>query len=93
MTCSRVVIGIPMEPKATGAVLAIRARAQACRGLKRSCTRIAAVIATGAPKPATPSRNDPKANAIRITWIRGSGAIAARLSRRASKCPRCTVSW
>src|ERR1017187_7718978 len=33
VTCSSVVIGIPSDPNATGAVLAMSARPEACKGL------------------------------------------------------------
>ena len=36
--------------------------------------KIAAVTATGVPNPAMPSTKAPKAKAMRINWIRASGA-------------------
>ena len=47
-------IGIPMAPKATGAVLTIRHSPAAYSGLKPSPTSSAAVIATGAPETGGP---------------------------------------
>ena len=63
-----------MLPKATGAVLAMSDNPLAWIGEKPSWRSNAAVIATGAPNPAAPSINAPKQKAMRITWIRGSGA-------------------
>ena len=45
-------IGMPIAPNATGAVFAIRHRPAAYSGLKPRPTSSAAVMATGAPKPA-----------------------------------------
>ena len=56
-------IGTPIAPNATGAVLAIKQRPAAVNGLKPSPTNRAAEIATGAPKPAAPSKNAPNENA------------------------------
>jgi hypothetical protein len=74
VTWLSVVIGMPNEPNATGAVFAINARHDACKGRNPSWIRIAPVIATGAPNPAMPSMNAPKEKAMRITCTRGSGA-------------------
>ncbi|MNZ48820.1 hypothetical protein D3C78_665730 [compost metagenome] len=60
VTCPATRIGMPIAPNATGAVLTIRHRPAAYNGLKPSPTSSAAVIATGAPNPAAPSRNAPK---------------------------------
>ena len=53
--------GVPSAPKATGAVLAISEKPEACNGLKPMPIRRAAVTATGVPKPQAPSKNAPKA--------------------------------
>ena len=53
-------IGVPSAPNATGAVLAISDRPDAASGEKPRPIRIAAVTATGVPKPAAPSKNAPK---------------------------------
>ena len=74
VTWARVVMGIPMLPKATGAVLAMSDNPLAWIGENPSCNNRAAVIATGAPNPAAPSMKAPKQKAINTTWIRGSGA-------------------
>ena len=63
-TLEAIMIGVPTDPNATGAVFAIRQRPAAYRGLKPRPTSIAAEIATGAPNPAAPSRNAPNENAI-----------------------------
>ena len=60
-------IGIPKAPNATGAVLAIRHNPAAYNGLNPRPTKIAAVIATGAPNPAAPSKNAPNEKPIKIT--------------------------
>ena len=86
------IIGVPNPPKATGAVLAMSDKPEAASGLKPNCIRIAAVTATGVPKPAAPSKKAPKEKAIRMTWMRGSGASEARLPRRISNNPLLTVS-
>lgn len=65
-------MGIPIDPKATGAVLAIRQIPAAYNGLKPKPTSKAAVMATGAPKPAMPSRKDPNEKAIRRACSRRS---------------------
>jgi hypothetical protein len=80
VTCARVRIGVPMAPKATGAVLPIRARSAACKGRKPSPISMAAEIATGVPKPAAPSMNAPKLNAISSSWMRRSEASVPMLS-------------
>ncbi|MNT77164.1 hypothetical protein D3C72_2162450 [compost metagenome] len=61
-TCPATIIGIPMAPNATGAVFTIKQSPAAYKGLKPKPTNNAAVIATGAPKPAAPSRKVPNAN-------------------------------
>ena len=61
VTADRAIMGVPRAPKATGAVFAINARPHAAKGLKPSCIKMAAVIATGVPKPAAPSKKAPKA--------------------------------
>ncbi len=58
-----VVTGMPSDPNATGAVLAMSASAAAMIGSKPSPASIDAVIATGAPKPAMPSMSAPKQKA------------------------------
>lgn len=61
------VIGIPSAPKATGAVLAIKHKPAAYKGLRPKPTNKAAVIATGSPKPIAPSKNEPKQKPIKST--------------------------
>ena len=58
------IIGIPIVPKATGAVFAIKQIPAASSGANPKPTKVAAAIATGAPKPAAPSIKAPKQNAI-----------------------------
>src|SRR5579885_1102860 len=66
VVAASVTIGMPSEPNATGAVLAIRAMAAAENGENPSPASIAAAIAIGVPKPAAPSMKAPKANAIKM---------------------------
>jgi hypothetical protein len=59
VTSDSVMIGVAIAPNATGAVLATSATAAAWIGLKPTASSIAAVIATGAPKPASASISAP----------------------------------
>ena len=77
--CPAVTIGMPMLPKATGALLASRQRLAAYSGWNPSPTSIPVVIATGAPKPAHPSRNAPKQNAISSACKRRSAVMDSML--------------
>ena len=65
VTPDRAMMGVPSAPKATGAVLAMSDNPEAASGPKPRPMRIAAVTATGVPKPAAPSKNAPKEKAIR----------------------------
>ncbi len=85
------VTGMPIEPKATGAVLATRARTAAASGSKPRPASIEALIATGAPKPAMPSMRAPKQKATRRAWMRRSSVSLARERRITSKSPLATV--
>ena len=87
----RVVIGMPIEPKATGAVLATRASTAAGTASKPRPASIAALIATGAPNPAMPSTSAPKQNATRSAWTRRSSVSRASERRMTSKSPLATV--
>lgn len=86
-TCPATMIGMPIAPKATGAVLPIRHRPAAYSGLKPRPTSSAAVIATGAPKPAAPSRKAPKQKPTRIICRRWSGVTDRIDERTTSNCP------
>ena len=85
-TCPATMTGTPMAPKATGAVLAIRQMPAAYRGWKPRPTSMAAVMATGVPKPAVPSMKEPKAKAMKMACKRRSSV------RRASDCLICSNS-
>ena len=61
---SKAVTGAPTAPKATGAVLATIQIPAAYNGLNPNPTKSAAVIATGAPNPAAPSKNAPNEKAM-----------------------------
>ena len=86
-------IGVPMAPKATGAVLARSTTAAARSGEKPSAMSMTPVIATGAPKPASASSRPPKQNAMMIACTRGSSEMRWKVARRSSKRPLATVTW
>ena len=89
-----VVIGMAMAPKATGAVLATSTAAAAFIGFRPRATSMVAVIATGAPNPASASSRPPKQKATRIAWMRTSPPpITSKTRRRSSKRPLTTVTW
>ncbi|MCY1179271.1 hypothetical protein D9M73_196630 [compost metagenome] len=92
VTWPATMIGMPRAPKATGAVLAIRHRPAAYSGLKPRPTSRAAVMATGAPKPAAPSRKAPKQKPISKTCRRWSSVIDRTELRMISNWPLLTVS-
>ena len=91
-TCPATMTGMPMAPKATGAVLAIRHRPAAYSGLKPRPTSSAAVMATGAPKPAAPSKNAPKQKPTRMSCRRWSCVTDRMELRITSNCPVLTDS-
>ena len=88
-----VMIGVPMAPNATGAVLASSTTIAARIGEKPSAISITPVIATGAPNPARASSSPPKQNAMMIACARGSSEIRWKAARRSSNRPLTTVSW
>ncbi len=85
VTWARVTTGVPMAPKATGAVLATSATTAALTGSKPSATSITALMATGAPKPASASRSAPKQKAMTRAWMRGSAESREKERRSTSK--------
>ena len=87
-----VMIGMPIAPNATGAVLASSTVAAARIAEKPSETSMTPVIATGAPKPASASSRPPKQNAMMMPWIRGSSETRLNAVRRSSNRPLITVS-
>ena len=84
-------IGIPIAPNGTAAVFPSSARTAALVGSKPSATSITAVMAAGAPKPASASSSVPKQKAISTAWTRWSSETAAIDRRRTAKCPVSTV--
>ena len=72
-------------------MLATSATAAALIGLKPSAISITAVIATGAPKPASASISAPKQNAMITAWMRWSSEIEANERRRTAKWPVASV--
>src|SRR5437660_435281 len=87
----RVTTGMPIEPNATGAVLASRDRTAAVTGSKPRLARIEAEIATGAPKPAMPSMSAPKLKATSSACKRRSVVRRLRARLITSKSPLATV--
>ncbi len=79
--------GVPMAPNDTGLLSATRASVTAAIGRNPSATRSGAVTAAGVPKPAAPSRNAPKSQAITMTCTRGSGEMRANPRRIAAIAP------
>ena len=73
-------------------MLAISERPEAASGEKPRPIRIAAVTATGVPKPAAPSKNAPKLNAISSSCRRRSGVMRAIESCSTSNEPFSSVS-
>ena len=89
-----VVIGMPTAPNATGAVLANSTTVAAFSGGMPSARIMVAVMATGAPKPASASSRPPKQNAMSMAWMRTSPLpILSKTRRRSSKRPEATVIW
>jgi hypothetical protein len=87
VTAFNVRIGVPIDPNATGAVLASRHAAAACNGGKPRPESIAADTATGVPNPAAPSMKAPNANAMRSAWRRRSDVRLPTESLRISNAP------
>ena len=90
---AKVVSGVPSEPNATGAVLPMSASFAASSGLKPKPIIKAPVMATGAPKPAAPSMNAPKLNAMSSAWMRLSSDTLAICRCSTANCPVSTLSW
>ena len=93
VTAPSTVTGAPSAPKATGAVLKISTKTSASSGGKP--TRISSddVMATGTPKPATPSSSAPKQKPIATRTTRRSlGRCSIVQRRKASKCPEATAT-
>ena len=86
-------IGVPIAPNATGAVLASSTTTAARIGEKPSAISMTPVIATGAPKPARASSSPPKQKAMMIAWTRGSSESLLKAARRSSNRPLTTVIW
>ena len=85
--------GVPSAPKATGAVLAMSDRPEAASGEKPSPISMAAVTATGVPKPAAPSKKAPRQKAMNSTCSRRSSLTAPIERCRTSNSPFSLVSW
>jgi hypothetical protein len=92
VTPASAISGVPSAPYATGAVLPIKAMPAACSGRNPRPISMAADIATGVPKPAAPSMNAPKLNAISRACRRRSPANPATVCLTTSKSPDWTVT-
>ena len=93
VTAESAMTGVPSAPKATGAVLAIRHSPAAESGEKPSPISMAAVTATGVPKPAAPSKKAPKQKAMNRTCIRRSSEMPRIECLRTSNSPFSFVNW
>jgi hypothetical protein len=91
VTCARVVIGIAIAPKATGAVSATSATAAARTGGMPRPTSMIPQIATGVPKPASASSRAPKQNAMTTTWTRLSSEMVEKARFSVAKWPVASV--
>ena len=92
VTLASVMIGVPRAPKATGAVLAIRAMQAASIAGNPAPTSRAAEIATGAPNPAAPSRKAPNAKAMSRACRRWSAERPITDRFMTSRAPASTQS-
>ena len=89
-----VVMGMATAPKATGAVLASSTTVAVLSGVRPSARIIVAVMATGAPNPASASSRPPKQKAMRMAWMRRSPPpMVSNMVRMSSKRPESTVTW
>ena len=91
VTEAAVMVGMPMEPKAVGVALATRHTRAAWMGLKPRPHRMPAGIATAVPKPAIPSMNPPKPQAMMSTSTRLSQVTAVSIRLMVSIAPVRTV--
>ncbi len=91
VTAASTMIGVPSAPNATGAVLAMSESPAAQSGEKPRPMRIAAVTATGVPKPAAPSKNAPKLNATSRSCSLRSGVMPVMLFCSTSNSPTSLV--
>ena len=81
----RIALGAPRRPPSS-------ASPAACNGLNPAPIMRAAEMATGVPKPAAPSMNAPKENAISSAWIRRSDDSDMTECLTMSNLPVSTVS-
>src|SRR5207244_10096324 len=90
-TFASVMMGMPIDPNATGAVFASRQMPAAKNGSKPSPASIAPDTATGAPNPAAPSMNAPNENAMNIACRRRSSVRLPTESLMISNLPVATA--
>jgi hypothetical protein len=91
VTAASVRIGVPIAPKATGAVFAMSDSPAAYSGVKPSPMRSAEQMATGVPNPDAPSMNAPNEKATSSAWTRRSPDRRPTDPFRISNCPVATV--
>ena len=92
VTAASAMMGVPSAPKATGAVLAMSDKPDAASGLKPRPMSIAAVTATGVPKPAAPSKKAPRQKAMNSNCRRRSSLMAPIERCRTANSPFSLVS-
>ena len=91
VTLASVMIGVPMAPKATGAVLPMSDSPAAGMGLNPTPISMAAQMAMGVPKPAEPSMKAPKLKAMSRSWMRRSTDSSAMVRLTTSNLPVSVV--
>ena len=85
-------IGVPAAPKLTGVLWMIIPAVTAAMPGKPSPTRSGTATAAGVPKPADPSMNAPKSQAMMITCTRRSGVMSVKPCRIVRIAPlSCSV--
>jgi len=93
VTAPKTVTGAPRAPNATGVVLKISTNTSASSVGKPHMMSSEAVMATGAPNPATPSSSAPKQKPMAINTTRRSfGKCLITQARKASKRPDETAT-
>ena len=92
VTAAMVVVGIPMDPKDGATALEIKQAMMVLIGGYPRATSIAAGIATAVPKPAMPSMNVPKPQAMSRNTTRLSSLTVVSICLMTSRLPVATVN-
>ena len=92
VTAAMVVVGIPMDPKDGATALEIKQATMVLIGGYPRATSIAAGIATAVPKPAMPSMNVPKPQAMSRNTTRLSSLTVVSICLMTSRLPVATVN-